>query len=104
MLDESGRRVTDHYVQTQGDGNLTPDPNLTPVEQVRYLVIDGYPEAGSWLVWSRTLPGKLILFAPPFILLLIAEIWSWKLIDRQRLQGWNPLATRRRHDAASTVV
>ena len=73
VLDASGAKITDHYVQTKGDGNLTPDPNLTPVEQVRYLVVEGYPGLGSWLIWSRTLTGKIMLFAPPFILLLIAE-------------------------------
>ena len=91
-------------MQTQGDGNLTPDPNLTPVQQVRYLVIDGYPEVGSWLVWSRSLAGKLLLFAPPFILLLMAEIWSWRLAETRRVGSWNPFGTRGRRDAAATVV
>lgn len=104
VLDESGKPVTDHYVQTQGDGNLTPDPNLTPVQQVRYLVIEGYPEVGNWLVWSRSLTGKLMLFAPPFILLLMAEMWSWRRIDGKRFGGWSSFRLRGRHDAAATVV
>ena len=104
VLDEAGEPATDHYVQTQGDGNLTPAPNLTPVQQVRYLVIDGYPEVGNWLVWSRSLAGKLLLFAPPFILLLMAEIWSWRLAETRRVGSWNPFGTRGRRDAAATVV
>ncbi|MDH4159994.1 MAG: signal peptidase I [Actinomycetota bacterium] len=78
LLDDKGAEIPAYYVQTQGDGNLTPDPNLTPVQQVRFLVVDGYPGLGSWLLWSRTLTGKLLLFAPPFLLLLLAEVWSWR--------------------------
>lgn len=78
VLDAAGRPISDHYVQTKGDGNQTPDPNLTPVEQVRYLVIDGYPGLGSWLIWSRTVAGKVLLFGPAFLLLLMAELWSWR--------------------------
>jgi signal peptidase I len=74
----SGRIETDHYVQTKGQNNEDPDPNLTPVGQVRYLVVDGYAGWGAWLLWSRTFVGKLVLFAPPFLLLLMAELWSWR--------------------------
>ena len=50
LLDDKGAEIPAYYVQTQGDGNLTPDPNLTPVQQVRFLVVDGYPGLGSWLL------------------------------------------------------
>lgn len=106
VRDASGAKITDHYVQTQGDGNLTPDPNLTPVEQVRYLVVEGYPELGSWLLWSRTLTGKIVLFAPPFVLLLLAEMWSWRPARKSPGTG-TPTAGRRtlRHkDVAPAVV
>lgn len=76
--DASGRVITEGFAQTQGDDNEDPDPNLINVTQVRFLIVDGYPGVGTWLLWSRTLWGKLLLFAPPFLLLLAAELWSWR--------------------------
>lgn len=76
--DESGRLLTEGFAQTMGDGNEDPDANLINVSQVRFLVIDGYPGMGTALLWSRTPMGKLVLFAPPFLLLLAAEMWSWR--------------------------
>jgi signal peptidase I len=78
LRDSNGRLLTAGFAQTMGDGNEDPDPNLINVSQVRFLIVDGYPELGSWLLWSRTPMGKLILFAPPFLLLLAAEMWSWR--------------------------
>jgi signal peptidase len=105
VRDASGDPITDHYVQTQGDGNLTPDPNLTPVQQVRYLVVEGYPELGSWLLWSRTLTGKVVLFAPPFVLLLLAEMWSWRTGRTRREDGERPPRRILRHkDVAPSVA
>lgn len=78
LRDSNGRLLTEGFAQTMGDGNEDPDPNLINVSQVRFLIVDGYPELGSWLLWSRTPMGKLILFAPPFLLLLAAEMWSWR--------------------------
>ena len=75
--DQHSEVVPRYYIQTKGTNNPDPDPNLTPVTNVRYLVIGGYPTLGRWLVWSRTLEGKLVLFLPPFLLLFLAEVWSW---------------------------
>lgn len=76
--DASGRIITEGFAQTQGDDNEDPDPNLINVTQVRFLIVDGYPGVGTMLLWSRTPMGKLLLFAPPFLLLLAAEFWSWR--------------------------
>lgn len=78
LRDSNGRLLTEGFAQTMGDGNEDPDPNLINVSQVRFLIVDGYPELGSWLLWSRTPMGKVVLFAPPFLLLLAAEMWSWR--------------------------
>jgi signal peptidase len=78
LRDSNGRLLTEGFAQTMGDGNEDPDPNLINVSQVRFLIVDGHPELGSWLLWSRTPMGKVILFAPPFLLLLAAEMWSWR--------------------------
>jgi signal peptidase len=76
--DASGRIITEGFAQTKGDDNEDPDPNLINVTQVRFLIVDGYPGLGTVLLWSRTPMGKLLLFAPPFLLLLGAELWSWR--------------------------
>jgi signal peptidase len=106
LLDEKGAEIPAYYVQTQGDGNLTPDPNLTPVQQVRFLVVDGYPGLGSWLLWSRTLTGKLALFAPPFLLLLAAEVWSWRPSRRATGSADDVLnhPSKRHDDVAATLA
>ena len=105
LLDTRGAEIPAYYVQTQGDGNLTPDPNLTPVEQVRFLVVDGYAGLGAWLLWSRTLTGKLLLFAPPFLLLLLSEVWSWRPapgVARATSQG--PANPSQRHDDVAATL
>lgn len=94
LRDSNGRLLTEGFAQTMGDGNEDPDPNLINVSQVRFLIVDGYPELGSWLLWSRTPLGKVLLFAPPFLLLLAAEMWSWR-----RPTSANP---RDRHHPASS--
>ena len=73
-----GNLVQDYYVQTKGDANADPDPNLVPVGQVRYQVVGGYAHLGTFLLWSRLMVGRIVLFAPPFLLLLAAEMWSWR--------------------------
>jgi hypothetical protein len=100
LVDASGNKVVSYYVQTIGTANHgVPDPNLTPVEQVRYLVVDGYPEVGYWLTWSRSLTGRFVLFAPAFLLLLAAEMWSWRR-TRPPVGGAAPEPRRsgQRHD------
>ena len=90
MTDEDGRPITDkagnpvtwRYMQTKGLNNDTPDPDLTSVNEVRYLVVEHYTGLGGWLLWSRSLVGRIVLFAPPFLLLLFAEVWSWRPFRR----------------------
>jgi signal peptidase len=104
LLDDKGKVIQAYYVKTQGDGNLTADPNLTPVQQVRFLVVDGYSGVGYWLLWSRTLTGKLILFAPPFILLFFSEVLSWR--PKRSEKGFTPAPGNRaqRHDDVVATV
>lgn len=82
VRDESGRREMLYFAQTKGDSNEDPDADLAPVGQVRFLVVGGYPHLGTMLVWSRTPLGKLVLFLPPFLVLLAAEVLSWRRADR----------------------
>lgn len=82
VRDPSGRREMLYFAQTKGDSNEDPDPDLAPVGQVRFLVVGGYPHLGTVLVWSRTPLGKLVLFLPPFLLLIGAELLSWRRSDR----------------------
>jgi signal peptidase len=104
LLDDKGKVIQAYYVQTKGDGNLTPDPNLTPVQQVRFLVVDGYPHVGYWLLWSRTLTGKLLLFTPPFVLLFLSEVWSWRPKRSDTAVAPAPGPRQQRHDDVVTTV
>jgi signal peptidase len=79
---ENGRPVYNLFAQTKGFGNPEVDPNMTPVGNVRYLVVQGYPGLGEWLLWSRTLVGRVTVFMPPFLLLIAAELWSWRASSR----------------------
>jgi signal peptidase I len=98
LRDSNGRLLTEGFAQTMGDGNEDPDPNLINVSQVRFLIVDGYPQLGSWLLWSRTPVGKVLLFAPPFLLLLAAEMWSW----RRPMSGAPRAASRRQSTTSPT--
>lgn len=106
VVDENGQTVTWRYMQTKGLANDTPDPDLTSVNEVRYLVVEHYDALGSWLLWSRTVIGRIVLFAPPFLLLLLAELWSWRgprpggLAERTD----PPTPSQRRDDVAHAVV
>lgn len=106
LLDQGGEKITWRYMQTKGVANDTPDADLTSVNEVRYLVVDSYNQLGGWLLWSRTMVGRLVLFAPPFLLLLAAEVWSWrpKRPTSDSSPGPARSPSQRHDDVASAVV
>lgn len=104
LLDEAGHKITWRYMQTKGAANDTADADLTSVNEVRYLVVDSYPQLGGWLLWSRTLVGRLVLFAPPFLLLLAAEVWSWRSIRPAQEPEEPPSSRTKRHDDVAHAV
>ena len=78
ILDADGRVQKTQFIRTQGDGNHGYDANLTPVANVRGTVSDikrgwGYP-----LGYAHSALGRFLIFAPPLILLLTAELLSWR--------------------------
>jgi signal peptidase len=76
VLDQYGEPIRDAYVKTKGDANDVVDPNLTPASQVRGIVREIRPGLGWFLWWAHSPFGRLVLFAPPLLMLLTAEILS----------------------------
>jgi signal peptidase len=71
-----------YFIQTQGDHNRTPDPDLTPIGSIRGIVVDVLPGWGRFLLWSQGPDGRLALFGPPLLLVLAAEVASWRRLRR----------------------
>ncbi len=67
-----------NYIQTKGDGNATVDAQRTEVTKIRGIVRGVKPRWGYWLGWASAPAGRLLLFAPPLMMLLLAELWSWR--------------------------
>lgn len=61
------------YVQTKGDANAHPDPDLTPVAAVagHPVLHVSHGDTIAWLVLSPR--GRLLLFALPLLLLVLIE-------------------------------
>gem|GEM_PF-4111656 len=61
------------YVQTKGDANAHPDPDLTPVAAIagHPVVHVSHGDTIAWLVLSPR--GRLLLFALPLLLLVLIE-------------------------------
>lgn len=72
----NGKPLSDPYIKTKGDANLTADPNLTPASQVRGIVRAVYPRWGFALAWAHSGVGRLVLFAPPLLALAASELLS----------------------------
>lgn len=98
----NGQPVTEPYIQTKGDNNQTPDPNLTPIGQVRGIVRDVHPGWGYLLAFAHSGTGRFLLFVPPLLMLLISELFS-RVPDRWQRSQWNRtiLAIRRRESASA---
>lgn len=79
----TGKPKTEWFIRTQGDGVRDPDANMTPIGSIRGQVVGRISDFGLFLLWSRTPAGRLVLFAPPLLLLLGAELLSWRRL-RQR--------------------
>jgi signal peptidase I len=77
VLNGLGRAEMRQVIQTKGDGNPAPDPNMTPVTNVRGVVVAIKHGWGRQLLWAHSGPGRLLIFGPPLLLLLGAEVASW---------------------------
>jgi signal peptidase len=70
----TGKTLKRPFIRTKGDAVATPDPDSTPVAQVRGVVREVKPGWGRWLGWAHAPEGRLALFAPPLLLLAGAEL------------------------------
>lgn len=69
--------VIEHpYIFTQGDANARPDPDATPLSQVRGVVLGVHPGWGYVLDWAHSPQGRLVMLAPPLAILAGMELWA----------------------------
>ena len=87
-MDQSGNVIQDPFIKTKGDNNPVPDPDLTPVAQVQGIVQEVHTGWGYLLAWAHSPMGRLLLFAPPLLMLLGAELLS-HTPERYRTAPWN---------------
>lgn len=62
------------YVQTQGDANAEPDPDLTPVDAVIGTPVLSIPHGGYAASFLLSGLGRFFVFCPPLLMLLLVEI------------------------------
>jgi signal peptidase len=91
VVDQNGNELRDPYIRTKGDANATEDPNLTPATQVRGIVREVHPGWGFLLGLAHSPLGRLLLFAPPLLMLAGAELISRVPAGaRARRRLWGP--------------
>lgn len=90
-----GKPQVSQYIRTQGDANGDPDFDLTPVANVRGTVAEVKAGWGYPLGYAHSPLGRFLIFAPPLVLLLLAELLSW----RRRPQARTAANSREKHDA-----
>jgi hypothetical protein len=79
-----GKPETHWFIRTKGDNDRSPDFSATDVSQIIGQVVGSLPRFGFFLLWSREPVGRLLLFAPPLLLLLGAELIAWRREGRDR--------------------
>lgn len=62
------------FVQTKGDANASPDPDLTPVEGVVASLDVHWKGVGRWVVWAQSREGRLLLLGPSLVLLSASQL------------------------------
>jgi signal peptidase len=78
ITDADGEPQSTQYIRTQGDANSGPDFDLTPVANVRGAVTEVKKGWGYPLGYAHSPLGRFLIFAPPLVLLLSAELMSWR--------------------------
>jgi len=97
----TGEALTRPYIFTKGDANTDPDPDATPLAQVRGIILHVYPRWGWVLDWAGSAQGRAVMLVPPLAALASLEVMSL-LDDRRsrRAAGERRPTTRERHDDA----
>lgn len=78
----TGEALTRPYIFTKGDANVDPDPDATPLSQVRGIILHVYPRWGWVLDWAGSAQGRAAMLAPPLAALAALEVLS--LVDDRR--------------------
>lgn len=92
-LDPEGRPVELAYIRTQGDANAQPDPDATPLERVRGVLLAVHEGWGRPLEWATSPVGRAMLLVPPLLAVATLEVLSVLDERRQRRE-----TVRRRQD------
>ncbi len=95
ILGPDGKPLTDPWVKTKGDANDDADPNITPATSVRGIVREVHPGWGVPLAWAHSPLGRMVLFIPPLLVLIVLELRSSRLLDRAALREYAGLLKRR---------
>ncbi len=84
VLDGSGNAILQPYIVTQGDANVSPDPNATPVSRVRGVVIGWHDHWGTVLAWAGSSRGRAVMLVPPLAALGLLELIAVRADRRHR--------------------
>lgn len=95
ILGPDGKPLTDPWVKTKGDANNDADPNITPATSVRGIVREVHPGWGVPLAWAHSPLGRMILFIPPLLVLIVLELRSSRLLGLAALREYADLLKRR---------
>ncbi|WP_196250812.1 signal peptidase I [Cellulomonas sp. JZ18] len=100
VLDAAGEPVEQPYIRTQGDANPEPDPDATPVERVRGVLLRVHHGWGDTLVWATSPVGRAVMLVPPLLALATLEVLSVLDARRRRTRSARrPADADRRVDA-----
>lgn len=98
---ETGETIQRPYIFTKGDANADPDPDATPLSQVRGIVLTVYPKWGWVLDWAGSAQGRLLMLGPPLAALATLEVMALVTERRARAaSGERRRTEREKHDDA----
>jgi len=90
----TGKAAERPYIFTKGDANATQDPDATPLSRVRGVILGVHPQWGAALGWAHSSRGRLILLAPPLLILAGMELTSILETRRDRITRAAPATER----------
>lgn len=99
---DTGEPIMRPYIFTKGDANLEPDPDATPLSQVRGIVLDVHPKWGWVLDWAGSPMGRLVLLGPP--LAALATLEALALIRERRSRPASAPSRREAQDDARLLA
>lgn len=62
------------YLQTQGDANEAPDPNLAPAAAVIGKPLHHIPDGGRVIAFLNSRNGRLLTYGPALLLVMVLEL------------------------------